>query len=384
MSANFIELDGKRYDANTGAYLGKSHVIPKHITDHIVHGKAIDGFKRPQTVKKILPKDETKHRVQVSKHEVTAEDIEQIKSRIIVRDTGGHVRGQSNHLLAHRPQHAKTLARRHITKPQFKMKTAISGVHAPAEVMAKPQSAIALKRSAYSVNLDRQQRAVRTGKHHAIKHFVSPTIHAVSAQVPVIAVQPAPVEPKPRPITLPARQHEDVFEKAIASATSHEQPVHKVRRHRSKKRRVVNSLAVTAAFLIIGGFISYLNLPGIEMRVASVQAGFSASLPTYAPTGYALQGDVLRSGDTVSVSFRSGSSQYRITQQSSNWDSETLLGDTLASNAQYQAVQENGQTVYIYQNNGTNAVWVNGGVRYDLTGNAELSQNEVVSIVTSL
>ena len=43
MAENVIELNGKRYDAITGAYLGKSNVIPKHITDRYVHGKVIDG-----------------------------------------------------------------------------------------------------------------------------------------------------------------------------------------------------------------------------------------------------------------------------------------------------------------------------------------------------
>lgn len=386
VSENVIELNGKRYDARTGAYLGKSHVIPKHITDHVVHGKAIDGFVRPQAAKKTtIIAQEPARQMDDPKAKATTHSIDEMRSRIIVRGTGSQTRSHANHLTVHHPEHSKTLARHHLKKPQFVMKTAISKAHAPAEVMAKPQSAIAHKRSAYSVDLARQQRAALTGKHHTIKHFVAPAIHSVSAQVPVIAVQPVPVEPNVLPpARLPIRHQEDVFQKAIAQATSHQQPEHKIQRKRSGKRRVANSLAVIAAFLIIGGFVGYMNMPGIEMRIASVQAGFSASLPTYAPTGYALEGGVLRSGDTISVSFRSGASRYRVTQQSSNWDSQTLLDDTLAANSQYQTVQKNGQTIYIYRDGGTNAVWVNGGIRYDLTGNAELSKNEIVSIAASL
>jgi hypothetical protein len=264
------------------------------------------------------------------------------------------------------------------------MKTAISKAHAPAEVMAKPQSALVHKNSAYSVDQRRLERATMSGRHHAVKHFTNPAIHSVSAAVPVIAVQPAPLQlaaPQPQITT---RHHNDIFESAMAKATSHEQPAHKVRRRRSGKRRLVNSLAVVATFLVIGGFVAYLNLPGIEMRVASVQAGFGASLPTYTPTGYALQGGVQHTGNTVLVSFRSGSSHYRITQQTSDWDSQTLLDDTLALNGQYQTVQKNGQTIYIYGGDGTNATWVNGGIRYNLSGNAELSQDEITSIATSL
>src|SRR5690606_36842415 len=61
VSERVIELNGKRYDAVTGAYLGKSHVIPKHITDRHVHGKVIDGFMLPQPAKKAPePKAATK------------------------------------------------------------------------------------------------------------------------------------------------------------------------------------------------------------------------------------------------------------------------------------------------------------------------------------
>lgn len=390
MSQNVIELNGKRYDAVTGAYLGKSHVIPKHITEHYLHGKVIDGFVRPQPAKKSAspkqPKQETVKPAETHKAKVTAAPapkVSHVKSKIIVRNTANQAHTKANHLAAHRPEHSKTLVRRHVQKPKFTMKTAVKKAHAPSEVMAKPQATLTRKQSVYGINPVRRERAAATSKHHAVKHFTPPAIHSVSTAVPVIPVQPAPLQMSARPTVVAAKHHNTVFESAIARATSHEQPAHKVRRRRSGKRRLANSLAVMATFLIIGGFVSYLNLPGIQMRIASVQAGFGASLPTYAPTGYALQGDVRRSGSVITVSFRSGASQYRITQQSSNWNSQTLV-DTLALNGRHQTVQKNGQTIYIYENEGTNAAWVNGGVRYDLTGNAQLSKNEVISIATSL
>jgi len=170
----------------------------------------------------------------------------------------------------------------------------------------------------------------------------------------------------------------------MARATSHEQPAHKVRHRRSGKRRLANTLAIIAAFLVIGGFIGYLNLPAIELRVASVRAGFGASLPTYSPTGYALKDGVRQTGGIVSLTFRSGESQYQITQQSSDWNSQTLLDNTLALNGKHETIQKNGQTIYIYKNDGTNAAWVSGGVRYDIIGNAELSKDEIAAIATSL
>lgn len=388
MSEHVIELNGKRYDAVTGAYLGKSHVIPKHITDRIVHGKAIDGFVRTPSAKKPVPTSaKPEPTIQT---ESTAENIIKPvpqKSRIIVRGSANKTHAQINPLKPHRPQRSQTLARRHTKKPQFTPKPAVKKVRTPAEVMAKPQSAITLKRSVSSVDPIRKQRAASTSKHHAVRRFTPPTIHSVSTAVPQIEVAPAPPQPQaqvPQPIALPAKHHNDIFANAIAKATSHEQPAHKVRRRRSGKRRLANSLAVVATFLVIGGFITYLNLPGIQMRIASFQAGFSASLPTYTPTGYALDGGVQRAGNTISLTFRSGDQMYRITQQSSNWNSQTLLDNTLALSSGHQTVQKNGQTIYIYEDGGTNAAWVNGGVRYDLTGNAHLSKDEVASIAASL
>ncbi len=85
----------------------------------------------------------------------------------------------------------------------------------------------------------------------------------------------------------------------------------------------------------------------------------------------------------LSLSFRSGDSSYTVTQQSSNWNSQALLDNTLALNGKHETIEKNGQTIYVYDK-GTSASWVNGGVRYDLNGNAELSTNEIVSIATSL
>jgi len=385
VSERVIELNGKRYDAVTGAYLGKSHVIPKHITDRIVHGKAIDGVVRAQPAKKPAePVPESKTKTKKATKEKT-DKATTPKNRVVVRSSANRARTQANHLKAHSPQHSKTLMRRHTRKPAFTMKPAIKP-QAPAEIMATPPSALTRKRSAHGVDPRRRQLAQSTIRHPAIQRFKTPAIHAVSAAVPVIPVSPAPLELQvpAKPAALPAKHHNDIFTNAIAKATSHEQPAHKVRRRHSGKRRLANSLAVVATFLVIGGFITYLNLPGIQMRVASFQAGFSASLPTYAPTGYALEGGVKRSGNTITLSFRSGDQMYRITQQSSNWNSQTLLDSTLALSDGHQTVQKNGQTIYIYKDGGINAAWVNGGVRYDLTGNAQLSKDEIASIAASL
>jgi hypothetical protein len=147
---------------------------------------------------------------------------------------------------------------------------------------------------------------------------------------------------------------------------------------------MMNIMAGVAAFLILSGFITYLNLPNIQLHIASMEAGFHASLPSYKPDGYAMQGGIHHRGGTVTMRFTSGDSSYQITQQSSNWDSQALLDNTLALNEQHhQTIQRNGRIIYIY-GNGANAAWVTGNVRYDITGNATLNAGELADIAASM
>jgi len=363
-----IELNGKRYDALSGKYLGKAHVVPQHI----LHGKVIDGFVRPTPV--------AKPELPAKAPTVQAKPAEQataapVKAAAVRRHAAPH------HAKAHQPEHSKTLMRRAVHKPEASLKPIIKA-QAPVEITAKPKSPL-MRRSVASVDTDRLQRAAHIGKHQTIRHFVPldrpVATHTVVAEVPVISVRSAP-----HVVTHAAEQakHHDSFEAAIAQATSHHQPAHVPRKHRSR-RRMINAVAIVAAFVVIGGFVTYLNLPNIELHVASIQTGFHASIPGYTPTGYALEGGIKRAGGTVSLSFRSGDSGYTITQQASNWNSQTLLDNTLALGGSHDTIEKDGQTIYLY-GHGANASWVNGGIRYDVTGNAQLSKDDIAAIATSL
>lgn len=362
MSHDVIELNGKRYDAFTGEYLGKASVVPKHLG---LQRKTVDGFAHPNTHRashqpKPQPATEVKA---VEPHTRTAHTIKPLKH--------------------HQTKRTQTLMRRTVHQPAHSMKPAIR-VQTPAEVTVAPSSAIVPKVALSSVDPGRLKRATEIVKHHAIRRFQPQPLEfntpVATPHHPVIDVQPAPPQITAHHQTHTAKAT-DIFEKAIIHAKSHEQPAPKV--HRRPRRRLANSLAVAATFLVIAGFIGYLNMPGLSLRVASVQAGFGASMPNYAPTGYALDGGVKRAGGTVSLSFRSGENHFTITQQASNWNSQTLLDNTLALAGPHKTVQKNGQTIYIYDD-GANAAWVNAGIRYDLSSNAQLDNQEIASIATSL
>src|SRR5207253_1604272 len=106
--------------------------------------------------------------------------------------------------------------------------------------------------------------------------------------IPVIAVQPQPLSSYGRATSPIHAPHTDMFEHALKHARSHEQPPLKKRHIRHS--RVLNIAAGVAAFVVLGGFIAYLNMTNIQLRVASAEAGFHASMPSYKPTGYTLRG----------------------------------------------------------------------------------------------
>ncbi len=421
MSEHVIELNGKRYDAVTGALLGASHtsvavsLAPAKAVHHMPKRGVIDGFMKPAAkpghhaaphatkvsavksddshvavtvvtkppASKPMPKSAEHSESKPTTHTAPAKAaaaVEHPKEQS--KPTRAHTPAKA--AAAHQPQHAKTLMRRAVHKPITAMKPKIKA-QLPSEMAVKTPSSLILKHSASQIDPRRQAHAGTVGKHHAVQHFrphraeigavSSPIMEPVAQSVPIIAVQPAP----PLEHRAPAH-HTDIFEAAMAKATSHKEPAPK--KHHSRRRRMANVMAGIGAFVVIGSFFAWLNMPNIQLQVASVRAGFKAEIPDYRPTGYAMEGGVQRYGNTVSMSFRSGSSKFQLTQQPSDWNSQTLLENTLALNGDHKTVEVGGRTVYIYGEG--NAAWVDRGVRYDLTGNASLNADDITQLVSSL
>ncbi len=389
---NIIELNGKKYDAVLGTFLGESttSAAPGSRQHHIAQGRrtrSIDGFMKPQTSAK------SPHATPVRTTPFIA-----IQSAPIAK-TRSHIQipksnhAPAKHLAAHQPQHAKTLMRTVVRKPNTTPKPVIK-VQAPSEMVAKPANAIEPKPSVTHVNPIRLERAQGARQSSAVRKF-SPERTAtrtsrptVTAPVRVaIAAPPARQTQRtaPRDTNTATDHKEDIFEAALAIARSHEQPAPRLNKKRSARRKFVNVFAGVMAAVLIGGFVAYLNMPAIELRVASVKAGFHATLPAYHPVGYTLK-DVREHDKQVSIRFHADNgSAFSLTQQPSNWDSSTVYDNLVAINGStHQTVESHGHTIYVYGNDHTNAVWVTGGVLYQITGNAELNNNQISQLAASL
>jgi hypothetical protein len=185
-------------------------------------------------------------------------------------------------------------------------------------------------------------------------------------------------------------QAKNIFEQAIDNAVTNEEPVEKEVKYPSKLSKKLRSktftiTSVVLATVLLAGFTLYTYLPELSVRFAAARAGLSASLPKYSPAGFDLKGPIEYSAGKVAVNFKANADQrgYKVTQQTSNWNSQALMTNFVtAKNQPYQTYQDKGKTIYIYDN--SNATWVDGGVWYQIEGNASLTSDQLLRIADSL
>lgn len=156
-------------------------------------------------------------------------------------------------------------------------------------------------------------------------------------------------------------------------------------KHQNKLRKLVSVSSASLAVLLLGGYLTYLNMPNISTRVAAAQAGIDASYPSYQPSGYSLSGPVAYDQGAVTMKFaaNAGPQSYTLNQVRSDWDSSAVLENYVTPKAgkDYSTTASNGLTLYSF---GTSAAWVNAGILYSISGNAPLSNEQIRHIATSL
>ncbi len=152
----------------------------------------------------------------------------------------------------------------------------------------------------------------------------------------------------------------------------------------AKQPRLATILSSTLALLVLGGYLTYITLPSISLKVAASRAGVNATMPEYKPDGYSLDGPITYSPGEVIISYKSNTNDtgYKLVQKATNWDSQAVLDNYVGKlTDNYLTFQERGITVYTF---GSKAVWVNGGLLYTVDGDAALSSDQILRLATSI
>jgi hypothetical protein len=300
--------------------------------------------------------------------------------------------------------------RRAVAKPQtaslkrhVKVQSSMLATVQPAQL-----TKITPKISFYGVNEQRLVRAAQTAMSPKVSRFARemtaiiapPAVEQAFTAIEKAIVIPQTAAPKHiiyRPDISPARPNKtttsDIFEQALQRATSHEQPAPMVRSSkkgrltRTLKRRMVSYGAGAVAVLAIAGFFGVQNADTIQFKMATNRAGFSATMPSYQPHGFAMD-SVRTYNGYVGLKYVAdsieGKRSYAITEKPSSWNSSTLLTSIMADgqNISYRVVEKAGRTVYVYGNN--QAAWVNNGILYQLVSTGTLGNHEIGQIAASM
>lgn len=383
MSHNVIELNGKRYDASTGKFLGPADKAS-------ATGKAIDGIVGPISLRATLPAKPHQPATTGHSHHVP------VNSETHVQHHGvgpHHEPARPAH--AHERQHTKTLMRHAVHRPDNSFKRHLK-VETRTDLLVKtPTIDLAPKLSINSVDKDRLKRAKHIARSKLVSRFGNILLQKSATTVTksvATAATSLPVAIKRQPEHIPAKPmlkqpSTDIFERALAQANSHKQPAPALKHSPKKGRRVHRALGMvlsSLAVIFIIGFIGYQNIPNVQIRLAASKAGIDASLPRWQPSGFKI-GKLMYGPGTVTVNFidTSASHSFSLIQTASNWDTTALLNNyVLLNNNTFNTVESAGSTIYTYGNN--NATWVNGGIWYKLTTNGALSTSQIVNIATSL
>lgn len=347
-----IELNGKHYDARTGRVMsdGSEPTVIKTSASK-PHTQVVDGFvRRPKTL--LTP-------AEIAKQKEARANINHAKRQVAK---------------------SKTLMRPSVKKPIIEIKNDIQ-----KQKFVPKQS---------SLEAARVSRAQNTQKSHMVSRFgkvgIGGSVKKTVAHLPIVNAPANAVSGASKVVN----NELEKFEQALKNANSH---LHQLEKDVMKKvpflkrvgfkNKTANVATMSAAFLLLVGFFAYQNATSISLKVAATRAGIGAKMPGYTPAGFGASKTADSSDGRVSVSFIShtDNKSFTLTQQTSNWNSSSLLVNHVQKrncSTCYQTWQNEGKTVYIYDN--SNATWVDGGIWYQVEGNANLTSDQLLRVANSL
>jgi hypothetical protein len=291
------------------------------------------------------------------------------------------------------------------TKPLAQSQRPVATVKSPKPTAVKtkppPQKNDKQLIQSRSLSNNRAQRAQAYRQHHAISKFGT-FKHEARADQPVANVSQQPLTPTYKPSEELAVQSviQQVYRPTasishhLADSDRRNQPAPEPETDRKQKSsfswlnpstRTMKIATVTMSVIVLSAYIAYLNAPNISVRIAASRAGIDAQLPGYMPSGFTLDGPVEYETGRVVLNFGAGADErnFSIVEEESRWNSESLRENAVSNaSSNYETIRHDGLTIYIY--NGSNASWVNQGIKYTLSGDSQLSEEQITKIATSL
>lgn len=286
-----------------------------------------------------------------------------------------HHRSTSHHLHS-KPQRSMTLHRKAIKKPSHKIVGHTTAVRANVETHPQVRKFAPHPIGAIT---PRKTMDVARPSAHAIHQQVHVPVH------PHVVKAHAKSEAKSQSLTSHLPTASEKKDHAIKSAVANTVKQQPLKSRLQPRQRVGAVLSAVFALVLLGGYLTYLNMPALSVRVAAAQAGINAGYPDYRPDGYSLSGPVTYTDGRVSMQFQAnaGSHSFSVNQTKSAWNSDAVLDNyvTPRAGSSYIPYAEHGLTIYTFDDN---AAWVNGGILYTIEGNAPLSSEQIRRIATSL
>ena len=151
----------------------------------------------------------------------------------------------------------------------------------------------------------------------------------------------------------------------------------------NKKFAIASSMAVISIALL--GYLVYLNLPDLSVRVAAMQTGIDNAYPSYVPTDYRLDGLVSENNGCLTMAFKNDDGEkFTLKEEKTTWDSSAVLSNYVKKEwgDDYSIAKGQGLTIYVSK---SNAAWVNGGVFYVIENESgKLTSSDLHDIAVSL
>ncbi|MEO8784809.1 MAG: hypothetical protein ABI221_00545 [Candidatus Saccharimonadales bacterium] len=289
---------------------------------------------------------------------------------------------------------SQTLMRSAVSVPQTDSQPAAvqissaSSSQSPTEASAPVSGNLIDPNSKLQERLERASQVPRSSAVQRFSFSSSPGISAIDKRVEHLPVQPHPEAAlASQQATNAARPTAaaNAFAKELQTSTSHRQP----KPTKAGAKAVKLSMA-SLVVVVLGGFLAYHNLPGLSLHLADAKAGITASLPNYTPAGFHINRSIEAIPGQVTVGFQSNTDNrsYQVTQTQSDWTSSNLLDSFVKPTyGKYQTIQNAGKTIYLdgsATSSSTNATWVSNGLWYQVKGQANLSNGQLLNIINSL